>query len=302
MPNLSFKKGIIHIGIIVFGLLALTIFASISISAKHGISGRPLSSWLCNSFPNSSACQEGQQRPSPQPRVAPGGSFPYVVQADTGWTAPGNATINGNVYSNTNIEIPRNKDQESDSNEQEAQKQRCDRNSTTTISGDVWTVGRIDCAIKVNGNRYENQPPKPLPSVNIEYFKAQAAGGGTLKQPQFKLEDGKNKISLGPAKIEGDLRLHGAGIYSYQNLVNITGPVHVTGNLLIENVTMVPDSSLGSKGAVIVVDGKINIEHGGDIRTTSSTPKGFVMLVSTSSNPSRPVQSCAIRATPESTQ
>lgn len=318
---LNFQKGAIHLVLIVFGLLALTIFASASISARHRTFGRPLSSWICNSFPTSQACQGRTQRPSPQPpqpQVAPGGSFPYAVQAGTGGIIGGNITINGHVYSNADIgilgvgvtnpssdsdegNVDKGKpDDENDPHKQQrldAEKQRCNRSTASVINGNMWAVGKINCAFvkKVSGNTFENQPSKPLPAVNIEYFKAQAAAGGTTSEWRSS--------SLGPIKIEGDLRLHGTAGES----INVTGPVHVTGNVLIENVGLIPNPSLGSKGAVIVVDGKIDIEHGARISTTSSTPKGFIMLVSTSSNPSPggniPIErACAIKATPEQTQ
>lgn len=87
-------------------------------------------------------------------------------------------------------------------------------------------------------------------------------------------------VSLGPKKIEGNLRVTSGGV------LTLTGNLWVTGNLVLDGGgTIKLDSSYGEDDAVIVVDGTITVT-GGTEATGSGAEGSYLMLLSLSDSTS----------------
>ncbi len=152
----------------------------------------------------------------------------------------------------------------------------------TTILGDAYYQTIKDST--VGGTSYPGSAiPSPInPPVsqgNIDQWKADAVAGTTYNgdcgDSGVAGCTSSSALSLGPAKITGDLNLK-----NNQTLI-VTGSLHVQGNLDIDgNSTIQCDLSYGSKSCVIVVDGwmhfKNNITFSG-----SGDPDSYIMLLTT---------------------
>jgi len=194
-----------------------------------------------------------QQTPSEE-----GVSFHYAVQnGNGGLVLQANSKINGSVYSNGSIQGA----------------------SNSQINGDAYAVGTISSPYPaVSGNRYPNSPPTTLPSLNYDFWKAQANANNDPYEGDLTIN---SATSLGPKKIQGNLTLNGGA-----NL-KVTGPIYVTGNFVMNsNSQMYLDPSFQSKGTVLIVDGTINISSNTAILPTNANPKGYLLLVTTNSSDS----------------
>ncbi len=104
MPILKFKKGIIHVGVIVFALVGLTVFASATILAKpdpndplRGIDREELRSRICQMFPWGRACggaSDSRTGAARDPnRRKPGPCFPMGSVNHDSYVDKGDASI-----------------------------------------------------------------------------------------------------------------------------------------------------------------------------------------------------------------
>ena len=184
-------------------------------------------------------------------------SFHYAVQIGAGGlTMRSNSTISGNVYSNANIIGA----------------------SNSTITGDAYAIGTISAETKphVTGTRNPGSPVIEMPTIDYDYWKTQATTGFTYTG-NLTFSDTR---SLGPYKIVGDLTLDsGADL-------TMTGPIYMTGNIIVNsNTNLRISESFGSSGTILINDGNITINSNSIIHTTSANPKGYILLVTTSTNP-----------------
>src|SRR3989344_1318413 len=161
----------------------------------------------------------------------------------------------------------------------------CPATPTVTINGNVSAVDNIADGVNVAApyTKTEGAPFLPLPSINHYDWVNEADAGTNMGTTNW---DGGTR-ELGPAKITGTLTL--------SNKIGLTlnGPVHITGNLILNGGTggnmakIRLNEALGSQGTAIVVDGSMGtFSTGGTFKNvtiypTSSNPKGFLFLVST---------------------
>jgi len=185
-------------------------------------------------------------------------SFNYAVQVGTGGVQmDNNSTITGNVYSNkTGVSIS--------------------GGNGSRITGSAFAVGTISSPDPtVTGTRHENQAASTMPTVNYQQWRDAAATGGTTQcSPTCTLSGSGN---VGPKKYQGNLTFAASSTYSMK------GPIYVTGDVILYNKAKLNlDSSFGSNGSVIIADGKIFVDNLAEINPTNSTPKGYILVISTS--------------------
>lgn len=186
-------------------------------------------------------------------------SFRFANQTGTGGVIMSNsATINGNIYSNGNISAGGGNQQ--------------------TINGDAFAVGTIDSPpILVTGNKVPSASPEPLPTVDYDFWKNEANKNNDpiTCSPTCTID---TSTSIGHKKYIGNLHLTNNAI------ITMTGPIHVTGNFSMSQggTTLKLDESFGSSGTTLIVDGVVSLTQGGNFQTTSATPKGYILLVTTS--------------------
>ncbi len=177
-----------------------------------------------------------------------GADFNYGIQVGTsGLSMDHGSQISGNVYSNQNI------------------------TGSGTITGSAVAVGTIENGVALSGTKTTGATASAFPSIDVAYWESQAT---TIHNGDENLSGSGN--SIGNLKIVGNL------VIDHTTAVSVTGPVYVTGNITLDHTSqLVIDSSLGSNGTVIVADGKINLDHGSNCPPTATTPKGYLLLIST---------------------
>ncbi len=159
----------------------------------------------------------------------------------------------------------------------------------TSGTGDAWAntitnttvTGNLYCKSGTGNNKTcdtgRAEPINvtyPISQGNIDDYKTQAEVGGSTTTVNI---GGVTTRNLGPIKINGNLIVGGSGV------LNITGPIYVTGYTKFEGSSRVyADSSLGSASAVIVSDGFVEI--GGSATVYGSGQSGsYVVLISNDS-------------------
>ncbi|MFA6588210.1 MAG: pilus assembly PilX N-terminal domain-containing protein [Patescibacteria group bacterium] len=231
------------------------------------------------------------------------GGFDYAVQSGVGGLKmENNCSVTGDVYSNGPVY---------GANE---------ANPKARVFGNVWVADQFYAsAIDVSGNLYANTikyarvgkdayyqtlidtvvigqkfsgspnpiaKPFPIGDSEINEWKAQATSGGVLTGNQNL----SGTASLGPKKIEGNLSLDGNA------RLTINGQIWVTGDINFSNpntqITISP--SLGEFSAVIIADGRINVNNNAII-SGSGDARSFLLILSTSNSldPSQPAISTA---------
>ncbi len=164
--------------------------------------------------------------------------------------------------------------------------------SGITVYGDAWArevnnstvTGTIYCQASSNNNKAcDTSRPDPAPTSfpisegNIEDWKAVALAGGTLTGDQSYGSD--DNETLGPKKIVGDLSV-GAGA-----TLSLTGNLWVTGDVTVNGGgTIKLDPSYGNSNGVIVADGVINTNGGGEFEG-SGTAGSYILVLTTSECP-----------------
>jgi len=184
-------------------------------------------------------------------------AFRYAVQTgDLGLVMNGNSTINGNIYSNGSVL----------------------GYSNSRINGDAWadtTISSPDPT--VTGTKHPDEEDEVLPNIDYNYWETKATEGGTIGT--LTIDSGPQ--SLGPKKIDGNLTLNS------NSSLTVTGPLYVTGNFSMNsNTHLYIDSSFGSSGTLIVVEGQIAINSNSIIHHTGTNPKGYILLASKSTSTS----------------
>lgn len=180
-----------------------------------------------------------------------GSDFSYGAQIGTGGLRmESNTTVIGNVYTNGNI-------------------MTAGGGTGSRITGSAYAVGTISDPPQVDGGRYPGSSAKPLPPLDLGYWRAQAESGGVLTGNQTY--SGAVNL-LGPKKIVGDVT------FANNAKIQIAGPIYITGNLTLNNNSETSiHSSLGSSGTTILVDGRI-IFKGAKTFSTGTTPEGYLLF------------------------
>lgn len=162
-----------------------------------------------------------------------------------------NSRIYGNVHSNGNIL----------------------GSSNSLIDGDAQAVGSISSPYpQVTGTKKEGVQEIALPDIDLDYWRNQANQNNDPINNNLTISTNQ---SLGPRKIQGDLTING------NTILTVTGPIHVTGNFTMNaNSQLILDQSFGSNGTVIVVDGQIILNSNSQVKPTTASPKGYILLVS----------------------
>ncbi len=223
-------------------------------------------------------------------------SFPYGIQTLLGGFLTGDSNeLKGGIYSNSNITFGQAVLETGNvwvagSNILEGNTSRVSGNvhSNTilhlTIQGDAY-YKTLDQS-SVSGSSYPLSPdpePKGLPisDANIDLWKTDAEKAGIIS----------DKIScttsLGPGKIQDDLKLKSCG-------VEIKPPLWITGNLSLDESVLSLPPDLGSSSGVIIVDGKVDIKSNNKLRGNGSNGS-FLVVVST--EVSKDVDNPAIKIT-----
>ncbi len=151
--------------------------------------------------------------------------------------------------------------------------------SRCTIGGNAFFTTKTACTIagsQTTPYSGEPDPPPetfpPIPSSQIESWKAQAASGGTITGNY--LLSGTQQASLGPKKIVGDLRL------SNTARLTLTGPLWVTGEIEITNSAVVAlAASYGNNSEVMIADGIIEVKNSAVFQKAG--PNSYIMLLTT---------------------
>jgi hypothetical protein len=239
-----------------------------------------------------------------------GAAFHYGVQVgDFGLDMKSNNTrVNGNVYSNGNIEgagvgkaiITGTASVAGATNKIENMSIYMDAYANT-ISGSA-IGGKAYYNINFSNTATEKFPnsPDPAPSTmpisqeTIDNWKSAAQAGGVLNGNQTI----NSPTSLGPKKINGNLTVN--------DTLTLTGVLWVTGNITAGNgVTIQLDQSYGANSGMIIADsetdkvnyGKIDVENNVILKGTSNV-KSFMLMIST--NIASSYSNPAIRTSPNS--
>jgi hypothetical protein len=183
------------------------------------------------------------------------GSIAYGAQiGDNGLTMNSNSTVNGNVFSNGDI----------------------NGSSNSNINGDAIAGGTISSPNPtVSGTKTTGAASIPLPFIDIAGWQAAAninndpfAGDMTLS--------GNGTTDLGPRRIDGNFTIGG------NRIVTLNGPLYVTGDMTMNSNSEIKlNNSFASNGTVILVDGIITLNSNALLKGTTASPKGYIMLAST---------------------
>lgn len=195
-------------------------------------------------------------------------AFNFGVQVGNGGLSLNNsARVSGSVYSNkTGTDSIKG-------------------NQFSVITGDAWAAGTISTPDPTVGPpgcgaacKHENQPsPPPMPTVDYNYWKGQATNCSGCQTINCSATCTPTGDTIGKTKYAGNLSL------SQDQVVRMTGPVYVTGNLNLGQGSKINlDPSFGSTSTVLILDGTISVGQSATVNPTDANPKGYIMLVTTS--------------------
>lgn len=188
-------------------------------------------------------------------------SFRYAAQVGTGGVNMKNSsTINGTVYTNGSLT----------------------GSGSSTINGEAYTVGTISspdptffCGQPTC--KHPGSPPTNMPTINYQQWKDAAEAGGVINCGGGTCSYTGGTTTLGPKKLVGNL------VVSNFAAIDMQGPIWVTGNVTVQNSAEVRlDPSFGSNGTVLITDGTVNTANSGKFVPTDATPKGYILVVTTS--------------------
>lgn len=190
-------------------------------------------------------------------------AFRYAVQIGKDGVKMANSSeITGTAYSNGNIT----------------------GTGPSIIDGDAYAVGTITSPPLVTGSLNPGAKEETMPQVDYDYWKNTASAGGTIDCNATPSECNISAVTkdIGPKKYQGNVEITGSA------QVTMNGPVYITGNFSIKNLAQLKLSdSFGSVGTVLIVDGTITVSQNGYFKPTDTTPKGYILAVTTSTaNPS----------------
>ena len=124
---------------------------------------------------------------------------------------------------------------------------------------------------------YPDVMPMPVSQANIDAWEAEGVAGGTYNGNLVVDWDGD---IIGPRKINGNLTVNGGGT------LMVTGTIWVTGNIILNGGGKIKISpSLGASSVIILANGYVNIDGGGQFEG-SGTTGSYPVVVSSSVCPS----------------
>ena len=208
-----------------------------------------------------------------------------LVSAANAWTIVGTATTSG-VARTMNVQLTRGSGADFAYGVQVGDL-GLGMGSNSNVKGSVYTNGSITGASnskiegsasahltittpdpQVTGTKSVGVPELPMPAQDPTTWKAQAESGGVLVGNQTFTGDSY----LGPKKIVGNLIVDGT--------MRVKGPIYVTGTLEVKNgKQMKADASVGSAGAVVVVDGTMTFKQNSTANPNSADPRGFLLFL-----------------------
>lgn len=152
--------------------------------------------------------------------------------------------------------------------------------TNTTVTGSLFCQSGLGNNKACNTSKADpSSIGLPIASSNLDEWKELATEGGATTTI---IIGGSNTRTLGPLKINGNLKVEGSG------RLNITGPIYVTGTVEVGGAGKIyVDSSMGTKSGIIVADSTIIIEGSGGIYG-SGTPGSYVVVATNSSCPGGP--------------
>lgn len=187
-------------------------------------------------------------------------AFNFGVQVGNGGVSLGqSARINGSVYSNkTGSSIS--------------------GNQGSIITGDAFAAGTITSPNPtVQGLKRENQSQSVMPTVDYQYWKDQATNCSGCQTIDCSGTCTPSGSTIGKTKYIGNVSL------SQSQILTLTGPVYITGNLDLGQSSKINlDESFGSDSTILILDGTISVGQDASVNPTSANPKGYIMLVTTS--------------------
>lgn len=218
-----------------------------------------------------------------------GVSFNYGIQAGVGGFTIGNATVNGNVYSNgiiagangatvTGSAFSAGPSGSIDrvvvgqAGEGEA---RANSVTNSTVAGNLY------CQTGSGNNKACNTSlpnpdlvGMPITQAMLDKWKSDAELGGTITGDLTI----STPTTLGPKKITGNLAIN--------NNLTITGTLYIVGNITTgNNVSITLSSSYGPTGGIIVSDGRVTLSNNAQFYGSGSAGS-YVLLATTSTCPS----------------
>lgn len=228
-------------------------------------------------------------------------SFHYGVQVGAGGLEmDNNSTVNGNIYSNGDIEGGSGAKITGDAYAAGANKiedviiggdAHAHEIKTSKICGDAYyqTIDATSlnflnsptnptCSDPLtSGTAHPASPdpeilPVPILASDIADWKTDAAAGGTISG-NYSVT---NNISLGPKEITGNLVMT-----SNNKILSVAGTLYVRGNIDISNGSAVQClSSYGENSCVVLADGWIHASNNG-IFSGSGATSSFLMMLTT---------------------
>lgn len=219
-------------------------------------------------------------------------AFHYGAQVGNGGLKmSSNSAIHGNVFSNGSI-LPEGSGRGSIDNDAYVA-YNGNRIEGVDIGGDGHAHTFKDCSVigkiyYVSGGSTTNcsagggmqiQPnqidplPMPISDSQILSWKNDAALGGTIGTI-----DTNSNTSLGPIKIEGDLRIYGNAE------LTVTGTIWVTGDVTFENNAEIRlNSSYGSASGMIIADGRVLLKNNAELHG-SGLAGSYIMVLTTNNS------------------
>ena len=194
-------------------------------------------------------------------------AFRYAAQVDTdGVDMKNSSRINGTVYTNGNIT----------------------GSGSSVITGDAWAHGSISSPDpEIQGKREEAVPVVDMPIKNPETWYQEKKQEAEAEEPidcfitPSECDINGSSKEFYRKKYIGDVTIRNNAIVTVKS-----GPIYITGNLTVsQGGTQINlDGSFGSNGTVIIADGTISISQGATFNPTSANPKGYILVVTTSTS------------------
>src|SRR3989338_2263858 len=196
-------------------------------------------------------------------------SFNYGMQVGQGGILMKNdSTIEGSIYSNGNIVGVNSANATGDvwvagpsglvDNFNVGGDVRAHTITDTVVDGDAYYAvdsgGNTFNGAEFPGSADPDTVDFPITDDQINSWKAAALAGGTIGTQDIDDMD----FSLGPVRINGDLRISGNG----DDTFTFDGTVWVTGNLVLENSAGIElNAGYGDNSGVMIVDGDIDLKN-----------------------------------------
>lgn len=161
----------------------------------------------------------------------------------------------------------------------------------TASVGDAWAhtikeanvAGNLYCQVESGNNktcdkmRADPSPQAfPISDGNINDWQTDAAAGQTITGNKIVSD---TSVTLGPAKITGNLTV------SNNAILTLTGTVWVQGNVILSNNSQIKlQSNYGAAGGILVVNGRVIVENNGTFVGSGQTGS-YILVVTTSTCP-----------------